>query len=60
MYLLLAGDYLILLLSPPLPTNFHTICPAYFGRWWWLLLHSPRVAEIVEAEVLRGGQPVEH
>jgi hypothetical protein len=60
MYLLLAGDYLILLLSPPFPSNFHSICAAYFGRRWWLLLHSPRVAEIVEAEVLRGGQPVEH
>ena len=59
MYLLLAGHYLILLLSPPLPSNFHSICPAYFGRWW-LLLHSPRVAEIVETQVLRGGQSVEH
>lgn len=60
MYLLLAGHHLILLLSPPLPSNFDSICPAYFGRRWRLLLHSPRVAEIFEAEVLRGGQPVEH
>jgi len=61
MYLLLAGHHLILLLSPPLTSSTHCICTKLRGL---LFIDSipiaRRVAQIFEAQVLRGCQPVEH